>query len=120
MYSEQDFLYLKGYIDEFSRIVVTPQVLAEAWNLLEKINEKKFKDFIISIMDTLYSITEKYIEKEYIFDNDGFRYIGVTDISVILAAKNIGCLVLTDDLRAYKYFLENNVEAININHLRML
>lgn len=120
MYTKQDFLWLKEYSEKFSKIVVTPQVLAETWNLIEKINEKKFKEFVNSIMNTLYLMNEHYVEKDDILENDGFNYIGITDISVILAAKRMGCLVLTDDLRAYSYFVANEVESININHLRQL
>ena len=120
MYTEQDYQWLKEYVDKFSRIVVTPQVLAEAWNFLEKINEQKFKQFISSIMNTLYLIDEHYIAKDLILDNRGFNYIGITDVSIILAAKSTGCLVLTDDLRAYSHFASNNIETININHLRQL
>ncbi len=36
MYSEQDSHWLNGYVSQFSKIVVTPQVLAEAWNFWKK------------------------------------------------------------------------------------
>jgi len=118
MYSIEDFEYLKNYIHQFSKIIVTPQILAESWNFLEKINEKKFKEFIKSIIPTLYLIEEEYIEKNNIIADNSLHYIGITDVSVILAAKNLGCLVLTDDLRSYSYFLKNKIAVININHLR--
>ncbi|WP_257288527.1 hypothetical protein [Endozoicomonas sp. SESOKO2] len=120
MYTEQDFHWLNEYVSQFSRIVVTPQVLAETWNFLEKINEIKFKEFIVSILPTLYEVNELYIEKDEVISAEGFSYMGITDISVILAAKSLDCLVLTDDLRAYSYFASHEVMAININHLRQV
>lgn len=45
MYSEQDFHWFDGYVSQFSKIVVTPQVLAEAWNFLEKYPNTDSKSF---------------------------------------------------------------------------
>ena len=120
MYTEQDFHWLNDYVSKFSRIVVTPQVLAETWNFLEKINEGRFQEFISHVIPTLFLIDEQYTHKDILLENNGFSYIGITDTSVICAAKSLGCLVLTDDLRAYSHFLSNDVMAININHLRQI
>ncbi|WP_252177257.1 hypothetical protein [Endozoicomonas sp. 4G] len=120
MYTEQDYHWLNGYVSQFSKIVVTPQVLAEAWNFLEKIPEHKFRKFLNSILPTLYLVNEQYIHKDEVMSTDGFNHIGITDMSVILAAKSLGCLILTDDLRAYNNFAYHEVMAININHLRQL
>jgi predicted nucleic acid-binding protein len=120
MYTEQDFHWLNEYVSKFSRIVVTPQVLAEAWNFLEKISGRDFQEFLERALSILYIMHEDYNSKDELFASDGFKYIGVTDSSVIYTAKKLGCLVLTDDLRAYSYFSANEVMTININHLRQL
>ncbi|WP_422475592.1 hypothetical protein [Endozoicomonas sp. ALB032] len=120
MYSEQVFHWLNGYVSQFSKIVVTPQVLAEAWNFLEKIPEHRFKVFLDSILPTLYLVNEEYIHKDEVISTYGFNHIGITDTSIILAAKSLKYLILTDDLRAYNNFAYHEVMAININHLRQL
>ena len=120
MYTEQDFHWLNEYISKFSRLIVTPQVLAESWNFLEKIEEKNFQKFLLYIKPTLYLFDEDYTHKNELFKSTGFDYIGITDMSIIFAAKKLGCLVFTDDLRAYSYFAANEVMALNINHLRQI
>ncbi|WOG29967.1 hypothetical protein [Endozoicomonas sp. 8E] len=65
-------------------------------------------------------MNEEYIHKDEVISTDGLNHIGITDTSVILAAKSLGCLILTDDLRAYNNFAYHEVMAININHLRQL
>jgi hypothetical protein len=54
MYTQEDFYWLHEYVAKFSRIVVTPQVLAEAWNFLEKIRESEFRLFLVTALDVLY------------------------------------------------------------------
>ena len=120
MYTEQDFQWLNEYVAQFTRIIVTPQVLAEAWNFLEKIREKEFKLFLVKAMELLYLIDEDYNHKDELLGRAEFEYVGVTDASVIHTAQKLKCLVITDDLRAFSHFTKNNVATININHLRQI
>lgn len=120
MYTVDDYDWLNEYVSKFSKIVVTPQILAESWNFIEKLSEKRFRSFLISILPLLTVVEEKYIQKDLIIASNGFDYVGITDMSVIQAAKELNCLVLTDDLRAYSYFSAFEVSTININHLRRI
>ena len=120
MYTVNDFDWLSEYVSKFAKIVVTPQVLAETWNFIEKIGEHRFVEFLEKTIPLLTLFEEEYIHKNIIMESDGFSYIGITDMSVIQAGKKLDCLVLTDDLRAYSHFLQFEVSTININHLRQI
>ncbi|QWR78006.1 hypothetical protein [Candidatus Magnetomonas plexicatena] len=119
-YSIEDFYFLKDYIERFDKIIITPQVLAEIWNFAEKIEVGRFGGFLISSIPQIAYMSENYIEKDRIISEQSFHYIGVTDTSVILTAKALKCLVLTDDFRSYIYYENNKIEVININHLRQI
>jgi len=120
MYDANDFTWLVRFLGNFERIYITPQILAELWNFIEKIPGKKLFECVSSSVSTLLEVTENYVEKDEILTKDYTSYIGATDASIICSAKHIDCLILTDDLRAYSHFLANEVASININHLREL
>lgn len=120
MYDSDDYEWIEIYTGYFSNIFVTPQILAEVWNFAEKIRTDLFSSFFETSVKKLTLLKENYVEKDIILSDYDLRYIGVTDISVIHTAKKTSCLVLTDDLRAYSFFLKNDIDVININHLRQV
>lgn len=52
MYTEQEFQWLDEFTRKFSKIVVTPQILAETWNFLEKIGEKTLHEIVKKLLST--------------------------------------------------------------------
>ncbi|MEZ6928092.1 MULTISPECIES: PIN domain-containing protein [unclassified Aeromonas] len=119
-YTVDDFEFLEFYVGSFDKLIVTPHVLAETWNFVEKIPKHEYEAFLAKAIPCLEIFEEEYVDKGSIISSNGFSYIGVTDMAVIKAAKSKSCLVITDDLRAYVQFFEHGVETININHLRMV
>ncbi|WP_404396269.1 PIN domain-containing protein [Pseudoalteromonas phenolica] len=117
MYTVEDFEWLESYVSRFSKIIVTPQVMAETWNFVEKLG-KEIDQFLDKVLPTLFLFDEEYISKETVLSANGFNYVGVTDMSVIQAGVSLSCLVITDDFRAYSHFCQFSVPTININHLR--
>lgn len=118
MYDRRDFETLNAFLSFFERVLTTPQVLGEVWHFIEPIREPRLSSVIQSLVDYLLVVVESYVEKDVILKETYLPYVGITDVSVICSAKRTGCLVLTDDLRAYNYYLINSVEALNINHFR--
>ncbi|ASW82976.1 hypothetical protein EAY42_22570 [Vibrio anguillarum] len=119
-YSVDDFEFLEFYVGQFDKLIVTPHVLAETWNFIEKIPKHQFDDFLSKVVPHIEVFEEEYVNKKTLLSSKGFSYIGITDMAVIQAAKSKKCFVITDDLRAYTHFFENGVETININHLRTI
>jgi hypothetical protein len=118
MYDKNDFIWMHKFLTRFDNIFITPQVLGEVWNFAEKIHGKRLNAFIETAIKNLLVVTENYVEKNILLQEDSFFYVGVTDTSIICSAKKLNCLVITDDLRAYSYYVANGVDTININHLR--
>lgn len=119
-YTVDDFEMLQYYVSQFDKLIVTPHVLAETWNFVEKIPKHEFQDFLNKAVPFLEVCDEEQVDKNDILLSGSFSFIGVTDMGVIRAAQSRKCLVITDDLRAYAYFFENGVDTININHLRIV
>lgn len=118
MYDKVDFVWMDKFINNFHQVYITPQIVGELWNFVEKMPKHRLAGFIETALLTLVEVTENYVEKNIIFDESCFSYVGVTDVSIICSARKLGCLVLTDDLRSYSFYVSNGVEAINLNHLR--
>ncbi|MCG9229893.1 PIN domain-containing protein [Vibrio diabolicus] len=116
-YSTDQFDFLHYYVGEFSKLIVTPHVLAETWNFIEKLPQSDFNAFLDKVLPNIDLFEEEHINKSILIKAEGFNLIGITDMAVIKAAKATSCLVITDDLRAYKQFYDNGVDSINMNHL---
>lgn len=117
-YDEEDFDWLNLYVGYFSSLFVTPQILAEAWNLFEKISEPKFSAFLNSTLQIFKVVDEEYVHKDDVILNESFSYVGVTDTSIIEAAGNLNLLVITDDFRSFSYYANQGVSVINLNQLK--
>lgn len=117
-YDIEDFEWLKLVIKPFKSIYVTPQILAEAWNLFENIRDPKFSDFLDSTLHIFTLIDEEYINKNDIVQNSSLRHIGVTDTSIIEVAMNLNLLVITDDFRSVHHYMSRDISVLNINQLK--
>lgn len=117
-YDPEEFEWLNVYVSYFSTIYITPQILAETWNFVEKITEPKFSLFLESTLNIVDVIEEKYINKSRVVNNQSFSYVGVTDTSIIEAAIELNLLVITDDFRSFTYYSEHDVSVINLNQFK--
>ncbi len=81
------------------RIIATPQVLSEVSNFAKELKQKRFSEFIEENRPMLEEIDEKYIPKTDILASQEIVKFGFTDTSIILAAKEINAVVLTDDFQ---------------------
>lgn len=120
MYTSEQFDWLNDYVSKFSSVIITPHILAETWNLIEKLREDKLALFLQAVIPKILVTSEEHIDKDIIVQATGFDYIGVTDMSVIIAAQSRSCLVISDDLRAVSTFQQFGIDALNINHLRKI
>lgn len=85
------------------RIVVTPHILAETYDVLEtkyKIKGKLQEDFWANVKDFLEKIREEYVKKEDILNEEMFVKYGFADTSVYLTAKK-----LRDENKEYEIVL---------------
>lgn len=120
-YSQEDFELLFEFINYFTNIVITPQILAETSNLIDVFTrEKKSAPFLVLkqlLEDGQFK--EESIPSIKIVKTHGFERFGLTDSGLVeLAAGKY--LILTDDLKVANYAYEQLADIINFNHVRDL
>lgn len=118
-YDKKDFISLVKFLENFEKIFVTPQVLAEASNLAKsRLKEERFSGFINSSIERLLGLGEEYIEKNDFLKRTELPKFGITDTSLISITERKKLLFLTDDGPLYWYCNGNNVPAIHLERIR--
>ncbi len=80
---EQNESNLTRIIGRGAKLLVTPQILSEFFNLKERMNYSE-KNFEIALQSLLASV-EKYVPKNVMLEKESVREFGVTDLSLIEA-----------------------------------
>lgn len=115
-FDKKDFTLLIQFVQEHT-LFVTPQILAETVNITSKYIEKnEFSEFMKINMTFLKDrLTEIYIKKNEILENDLVLRFGITDISVFLSSKDKAILTLDWALRGLCE--QNKVPAYHLNEI---
>ncbi|HSU14925.1 PIN domain-containing protein [Longimicrobium sp.] len=116
-YTADDYVLLTTFISGFSRLLVTPNILTEVSNLAGQLAEPLRGEVFASLALLAAQAGERYFPSREAVLESGFTRLGLTDITVLLAARE-HVAVLTDDLPLYLKLLENRVFVVNFNHLR--
>jgi len=117
-YNKEDYEIVNRIINSFSKIIVTPHIIAEFSNLSFQLPEKLLENYFKSIFAHLNNIDEIYIPKNVILGNQILFKIGFTDLSIIELSKNKTHLVFTDDLPLTGYLNKFDCDLINLNYIR--
>lgn len=121
-YGSDDGALLVQYVDQFSRILTTPHVLAETSNLVGQIVGGRLRSELFTKLHPLFclslpnSFEQCAIEGSHI-DSQLFGRLGLTD-SGLAALVKTKQLLLTDDLDLYLAAISNGGNAINFTHMR--
>jgi hypothetical protein len=110
-----DFTLIEHLIAFFSVLYTTPNILTEVSNLGGKLGPK----FFVTLGTMVSVLQEEYCISNDAASNAAFGKLGLTDAGIINVAAN-KCLVLTADWPLYQTLQHQNVDAVNINHLRQL
>ena len=117
-YTKSDYQILLNFIDKFDKVVTTPNIMTEMSNLgSNSMYGDKLKNFFSKFVDNFVIISEQYLESKIIANSENIDEFGLTDIGIVLVAKD-NYLILTDDLDLSMFALRNNVAAVNFNHIR--
>ncbi len=121
-YSTDDFLLLNECLTGFEQLVVTPHILTETSNLLEKevYRDTKLLDILAAFMQ------ESVVIERHLFSKDVAQIsarclakFGLSDTVTSLIAKD-NLLVLTDDLPLCGYLQNIGIDALNFNNIRLM
>ncbi|UCE36976.1 MAG: hypothetical protein JSW00_16010 [Thermoplasmata archaeon] len=95
-YSVADFDILIQFLAR-KRVFVTPGVLAEVSNMAMELKGDGFQKLVDTNIDALKRLGECYITKDVILETPEFKKLGITDTSIIIAAKKNKGEILTAD-----------------------
>jgi hypothetical protein len=113
-YDAEAYELLTRYLATFGSIVVTPNVLTEASNLLQ--DERDLRP-LTRLKQWLARLDERFVASEDAAANPHFLRLGLTDAGLLCRPASEGVL-LTDDLDLYLAATQLGREAINFTHLR--
>ena len=116
-YAEDDFNLLLRIIAPMSPIIVTPNILTEASNLVSQIAEPARTQIAMTFRALVGVVEERYVESRRAVDQIEFPRLWLTD-SGILDEMSETRVLLTADLELYLAALHRGHQAINFNHLR--
>jgi len=118
-YTKDDYEYIKEIINRAKKIYITPQIVAEVSNWSFEIDEGRIYTYMKTLVEKFKNYLEGYIKLEALLKNEELLVkIGFTDMSIIELAKNIDCLVLTDDFPFSQRANSIGCRVINFTELR--
>lgn len=118
-YRVSDYTLLLSCVQRHDAVVVIPNVVAEASNLLGQIDEATAKILRLALREQILHSFESYIPSKAATQRPEYQRLGLTDAALLQ------CLVLdssrtllTADFDLYMGACLNGASAINFNHLR--
>ncbi len=119
-YTVEDFDIVHKFVRPFHLLVTTPHVLSELSNLSKALKDQRAATYFVTLVEVLKRATEVHIEKDRLLADQRLPRFGFTDLSLLEAARELKCLVLTDDFAACGMLQTEKCAAINFNHLRQM
>ncbi len=113
----EDYDTLTSFLDNFSILRTTPNVLTEVSNLAGQLGGRKEAFYRDVFTKSIQVLEETYIESKIAINEPVFSKVGLTDSAIICLAKR-KYLLLTDDFELSQRFQHLGGDAINFNHIR--
>lgn len=114
----EDYDLLQRIIAHFEQVIITPNVMTEVSNLMDKIGEPERSRCFALLAQVIPQLSEFYLESQSIAANSGFTKFGLTDCGILDLARE-QYLVLTDDLKLAVYLQREGVDVVNFNTIRV-
>ena len=115
-FTKEDFDLLVRFLNGFSRIVTTPNILTEVSNLSSGVPQGKRGIYFRWFTSRIQLLAEEYIPSGTAMANRWARF-GLTDAAIAEIASS-RYLVLTDDFPLSQSLQRAGIDAINFNNLR--
>ena len=116
-YSQADFRHLSSIAGSYDVLAVTPNVLTEVSNFVGQLGDPLRWRVLQVLAALIQQFTEHYIPSRAILQRPEFRWLRLTDMSIMLAAE-LDLTVLTADALLWDTLTKQDIQAINYNHLR--
>lgn len=118
-YNEDDFDLLIEFINSKPAVIVTPNILTEASNLLSAIGEPARSHIAGTFQQLVVTLEERFVQSVRAAEHPEFQRLWLTD-AAILAELDNSHVLLTADLNLYLAASARGYTAVNFNHLRQL
>lgn len=115
-YVPEDLDTLLFFIQQFKKVVTTPNVITEVSNLTGHLAAT---DFHVAFVKQIGLMDEHYVPSKLICGSDLFSRVGIADTTIAHVSRG-KFLVLTDDLRLVGQLEKRNIDVVNFNHIRVL
>lgn len=116
-YDEQAYDLLRTTLGRATRIVVTPNVLAETSNLIRQTAEPDRTSVMTAFHALFGKFEEMHVPGEIASTNGTFFRLGLTD-AALLEVGDGSSLLLTDDFDLYMAASHAGRQVMNFNHAR--
>ncbi len=118
-YGVEDFKCIHSVLSYFRKhIITTPHIITELSNLSMKIQNNRLVAYFSVFKKLLKEMDEEYINKDEVLGLPLLPKLGITDLTIIEAAKRFKYLVFTDDFRATGYMRNMRIDVLNLNNIR--
>lgn len=120
-YTYEDYLLVKDIVAYASKIIVTPQILTEVANHTfdNFLTGDKYTSYFTHVLAYMNNSDESYTHKDQIAAEPLLSKFGFADVSIIEAARDLKCLVITDEGALTGLLGTLKIPSVDINQLRM-
>jgi hypothetical protein len=116
-YDELDFELLLEFLSKRSGIILTPNTLTEASNLVSQIGEPARTHLAGTFRRLVTTLEERYVESRRAAEQPDFPRLWLTDSALLHELANEHVL-LTADFELFGAARRRGLDAVNFRHLR--
>lgn len=119
-YNTDHFERMELFISNYSKIVVTPHILAEFWNLMgeERGNWDRDKQRVFDIACSIIkNAVEIYNPAAELIERNEIKWLGISDVSLLIVAENEGYSLITADGPLCAHAKKLGIKTYNIWHI---
>lgn len=117
-FAQEDFDLLQQIIARAVRVIVTPNTLTEASNLMAQIEDPARSEIRETFRRVVVASEEEYVPSCDAVSSVEFLRLGLTDAGLLQLVSGSRSL-LTSDLDLYLEALRSGAAAVNFNHVRL-
>ncbi|MBT6690231.1 hypothetical protein HN903_03520 [archaeon] len=120
-FEREDFELLCKFLSNFKGIIITPHILTEASNIINRdLPKSLFCEFFEKVLSKLEEFHECSVNKNDIFLRDETKRLGITDVGIILSCELENSLILTKDFKFSLEFSQKGYPIVHFDFLRSI
>ena len=117
-YSFSDYNLIYDYLSLFSEVVLLPNIVSEASNLLDHLKGERRESCMEFLAQLVKGSSERYVASAFATEQPEYVALGVADAAILCALES-NTYLLTADRELYLAALYRNREAQYFQELRL-